>query len=76
MEVVYFYKITTFCMIDYRSSCLKTASTMSLAPLLAVLTNYIAAGANLGGLSGSADPDKFYKYFSKILLKFIKICMI
>jgi hypothetical protein len=28
------------------------------------------------GLSGSADPDKFYKYFSKILLKFIKICMI
>jgi hypothetical protein len=29
-------------------------------------------GANLGGLSVSADPDKIYKLFSKALLKFKK----
>jgi hypothetical protein len=36
----------------------------------------VSPGPNLGGLSGSADPDKFYKSFSKIPLKFIKIYMI
>jgi hypothetical protein len=44
--------------------------------VLLTLYYYMDPGANLGGLSGSADPDKFYKSFRKTLLKFIKICII
>lgn len=34
------------------------------------------SGVNLEGFIGSADANKFYKFFSKTLLKFIKKCII